>query len=322
MPRTLLEFNRAEEVSVDELTPQHIQNKAEERGLIFDERIYHSLASALSSGKHVILEGPPGTGKSTLAQLVAELCSPNQFVTETGSAAWSTYDTIGRYRVRPGGAGELQFVEGFFLRCFRQNRWLVLDELNRAEIDKAVGAMFTVLAGQDSETGLEVQDEVNPEVFRRVVISPEGRNRTDDERVENYVVPSAWRMVATMNEQDQHLLFTMSEAFKRRFAIINLPANDVTQTIDIVDQRIPELQSQPKDLIRLNHLAEALESIGRPLGPAIFLDCAKLLVKMREYETSESLFMAAEMLIRPHLTENQWEQFMEAMLEQERSSGD
>ena len=56
MPRTLLEFNRAEEVSVDELTPQHIQNRAEEEFDLWEENLPFFGFSPFVS-KHVILEG-------------------------------------------------------------------------------------------------------------------------------------------------------------------------------------------------------------------------------------------------------------------------
>jgi MoxR-like ATPase len=42
------------------------------RGLRLDRETYASVFSALESGKHVILTGPPGTAKTKLAEAVAE----------------------------------------------------------------------------------------------------------------------------------------------------------------------------------------------------------------------------------------------------------
>lgn len=64
--------------------------------------VYLSITAAIQSGKHVILTGPPGTAKTTLAMLTSELasqagwCSGYQLTTAT--ADWTTYETIGGLR--------------------------------------------------------------------------------------------------------------------------------------------------------------------------------------------------------------------------------
>ena len=75
------------------------------------EDTFPSLASALSAHKHAILIGPPGTGKTTLAQDRARHAHDRGFcrgfVSVTATADWTTFDTIGGYMPRPGG--ELAF---------------------------------------------------------------------------------------------------------------------------------------------------------------------------------------------------------------------
>ena len=143
----------------------------------------------------------------------------------TASADWTTFDTVGGYALTPNQA--LEFRPGIFLRAISGGQWLVIDEINRAEIDKAIGELFTVLSGQRVDLAHQVDG-------RPVRILPPKRSDPDlwvpdaAGGGHDYVVHPNWRIVATMNVYDKSSLFEMSFAFMRRFAFVDVgvPAPD------------------------------------------------------------------------------------------------
>lgn len=157
------------------------------------------------------------------------------------------------------------------MRAIRENNWLVLDEINRTEIDKSIGSMFTALSGHAVETGLIKEN-------KRVVIVPEGHDLeqlfAEDEEVILYSIKKNWRMLATMNNRDAHLLSAMSEAFIRRFAIIQINLSTPEQIKKIMEQKFP-LQENTDYNAFLAKLITFCEILADYLGPALIIDLVK-----------------------------------------------
>jgi hypothetical protein len=190
-------------------------------GVLVSEETLRSAAAALRVG-HVVLQGPPGTGKSTLARALCEAFQASSYPV-TAHEDWTVFDVIGRLELRLSEERkeEIVPVNGYFtesvVRCANaivrhfdepgepQAEWLLIDELNRAHMDRAFGELFTVL-GTDAAvpTILPHQREGN----------------------RNLVVPKRFRIIATLNSFDRQFVNNLSQALRRRFTFININIPD------------------------------------------------------------------------------------------------
>jgi len=168
----------------------------------------------LESGKHVILVGAPGVGKTMLSKRILEIYGMKktckEYVKSVAIAEWSRYHVIGGLNL------EGEWNRGKVSEAAEEGKWLLIDEFNRADINKAFGELF--LGIEDGEITLsEVERKAREEKLKKEKREPETK----------ITIPKTFRMIGTMNDYDKNLLLTeLSYGLITRFAFVDIKPDE------------------------------------------------------------------------------------------------
>ncbi len=171
------------------------------------------VVAALQADRHIVLEGPPGTGKSTLLRAVAhELGIGFEFV--EGNAELTPARLVGHFdpaRVLTDGYVPDVFVPGPLVTAMTGGALLYVEEINRIP-EETLNVLITVMSEQ----------ELHVPRLGRVVCTP------------------GFRLVAAMNPFDAVGTARISGAVYDRMCRLAMTYQSAAEEVAIVGQALPE----------------------------------------------------------------------------------
>jgi 5-methylcytosine-specific restriction protein B len=185
-----------------------------ESGIFLSEEELEQTLDRLKTKKNLILQGPPGVGKTFLARKLAyalmEEIDDDRIEMVQFHQSYSYEDFIRGYRPLPEKAGTFGLKDGvFFSFCEKarkdpENEFIfIIDEINRGNLSQIFGELLMLIESdkRDSKYAL-------PLVYQRL----------DEAR---FHVPANVHLIGLMNVADRSLAM-VDYALRRRFAFLSL----------------------------------------------------------------------------------------------------
>jgi hypothetical protein len=194
-------------------SPSRIQQVADTLNISVGE-VQQLLAGVTGKKRQMILMGPPGTGKTFVAQQIAPLLvdDPSHIRLVQFHPSYGYEDFIEGLRPVPGEHGGFEFtrVPGALVELAEAitgndttegdgaTRVLIIDEINRANISRVFGELMFLLEYRDQSMKLMLDDRL-------------------------FQLPDNLIIIGTMNTADRSIR-TLDVAMRRRFRFFELPA--------------------------------------------------------------------------------------------------
>jgi len=243
----------------------------------------------LITGRNIIFYGPPGTGKTRKAVEIAKrFCgkTAGRFSFETANAEWTAYDVVGGPMF--SGKTTMKIKPGFLTlaakKCSESLKvsgvpyWLIIDEINRANLDLAFGKVFSLLDVEYRDQSIFDESEL---------VEMENADQYRDA-----TVPADFRVLATMNTYDTALLFSLGYAFRRRFAFVEVQSPFLEKAAE-GKYELNEREWGRLELSSKNQVEEIMDEIDDWLFGKVYLQLSQTLKEnlslLRNFDLAETL---------------------------------
>lgn len=188
------------------------------------------MLSALQSKKNLILQGPPGVGKTFIARKLAYVLmgekADARIISVQFHQSYSYEDFVGGLRPDVSDDQQLIFTpqDGTFLKlCDRARNdsdskyVMLIDEVNRGNLSRVFGELLMLIEAdkRTEDNAIELQHQRNTH--------GDADNNDDDGKANKFFVPENVYIIGTMNLADRSLT-GMNIAMRRRFRFIELSA--------------------------------------------------------------------------------------------------